>query len=168
MDITVLVDLCRASDQANDLLLSEVEKLDPAELRSKHSPSHGSVWNLLRHMLMVETHYLQASQGKTGEFEPPSLESLADLRCYWQEIISNRQDHISSLSPDQVGKVISLRLGDHDFNLPRHQIILQGILHSVYHRGELSIVMTDLGYPLPTLDSIVYFVKESGQEWPDD
>jgi uncharacterized damage-inducible protein DinB len=39
-------------------------------------------------------------------------------------------------------------------------------MHSTHHRGELSIVLTELGYPLPTLDIIVHFAEQSGQAWP--
>jgi uncharacterized damage-inducible protein DinB len=166
MPMNILVDLCQASDHANNLLLREVEKLDPSELRADHSPSHGSVWNLLLHMVIVETHYSRSSQSKIDEFGVPNLDTLADLRGYWADMAFERQNYLSSLLPDQVSEIISLRIGDHEFKLPRHQVILQGIMHSVHHRGELSIIMTELGHPLPTMDGIVFFVKESGQEWP--
>jgi uncharacterized damage-inducible protein DinB len=45
-------------------------------------------------------------------------------------------------------------------------LMLQSLIHSVHHRGELSIVMTGLGHPLPTLDIILHFARESGQPWP--
>ena len=64
MHRNILVDLCRASDQANNLLLSELERLNSSELMSDHSLSQGSVWKLLIHMLIVETHYSRASQAK--------------------------------------------------------------------------------------------------------
>ena len=40
------------------------------------------------------------------------------------------------------------------------------IYNSIHRRGELSIVLSGLGHPLPTLDIILHFFAQSGQEWP--
>lgn len=37
---------------------------------------------------------------------------------------------------------------------------------SFHHRGELSVVCTGLGYPLPTMDIILHFINQSGQSSP--
>jgi len=58
-----------------------------------------------------------------------------------------------------------LAIRNHPLTLPRWQMLAQSLLQSIHHRGELSIVMTQLGYPLPTLDPIIQFIKESGQVW---
>jgi uncharacterized damage-inducible protein DinB len=45
-------------------------------------------------------------------------------------------------------------------------LLAQAFVHSTHHRGELSIVLSHLGHPLPTLDIIIPFVTWSGQKWP--
>ncbi|UCC76110.1 MAG: hypothetical protein JSW37_11425, partial [Anaerolineales bacterium] len=40
------------------------------------------------------------------------------------------------------------------------------VIHSVHHRGELSVVCTGLGYPLSTMDIILHFINQSGQSSP--
>ncbi|MFN8455860.1 MAG: hypothetical protein U0401_14540 [Anaerolineae bacterium] len=40
------------------------------------------------------------------------------------------------------------------------------MLHSAQHRGELSILLSELGHPLLIDDIIVRFTEESGQSWP--
>nr|MBP9041735.1 hypothetical protein [Anaerolineaceae bacterium] len=60
---------------------------------------------------------------------------------------------------------ITVQIGAGRFTLPRWQLLAQSLIHSIHHRGELSIVMTELGYPLPTLDPILKYVNDSGQVW---
>ncbi len=60
---------------------------------------------------------------------------------------------------------ITVNLGRGEVTLPRWQFLSQSLLHSFHHRGELSIVMTQLGYPLPTLDPILKYIRDSGQPW---
>jgi uncharacterized damage-inducible protein DinB len=57
-------------------------------------------------------------------------------------------------------------MGGQTLRLPVWQLLIQGFLSSTHHRGELSIVLTQLGHPLPTLDIIIHFVEQSGQTWP--
>lgn len=43
---------------------------------------------------------------------------------------------------------------------------MQAFVQSTHPRGELSIVLSQLGQSLPTLDIIIPFVTDSGQVWP--
>ncbi len=61
---------------------------------------------------------------------------------------------------------VQVTLRGRPFQFPMWQLLSQAFVHSTHHRGELSIVLTELGHPLPTLDIIVHFAKESGQAWP--
>ena len=49
------------------------------------------------------------------------------------------------------------------FNFPVWQIVLQVYNHSMIHRGELSILLTELGHPLPNMDILIQFGEQTGQ-----
>jgi uncharacterized damage-inducible protein DinB len=70
------------------------------------------------------------------------------------------------VTEEEIQERVKMKIGSGMVELPRCQFLAQSLLASIHHRGELSIVMTGLGYPLPTLDPIIQFVQESGQEWP--
>jgi len=61
--------------------------------------------------------------------------------------------------------VVDIQIKQKPFRLARWQMLTQSLIHSVHHHGELSIVMTGLGYPLPTLDPILKYIRDSGQVW---
>lgn len=166
MESSTLFDLCRASDYANSILLHEVGKLSLAQLEEERSPSHHSIWKLLRHILAVETHYSLAAQGRLNEFEQPAIDTIADLEEYWEAIALQRLEYVAALTDEDADEIINFRLGDHRFALPARQLIIQALIHSAHHRGELSVVMTELDHPLPTLDSIALFVEDCGSVWP--
>ena len=69
------------------------------------------------------------------------------------------------VSEDLLAQEIIIPIGGQDIKLARWQFLTQSLMHSTHHRGELSIVLTGLGHPLPTLDIIIEFVQESGQQW---
>jgi uncharacterized damage-inducible protein DinB len=77
-----------------------------------------------------------------------------------------RKRYLQTVPSAELEEVIEISMGGKPLKLARWQMLAQSLISSVHHRGELSIVMTGLGYPLPTLDPILQFVKESGQEWP--
>ena len=151
---------------ANRLVLDTVEKLTEEEFARECSPSHGSVHGLLAHMLAGEAFFLAHCQGQPFEIEPARLSSPADVRRYWSELEQEQHDTLTSLTEADLIREIQVELRDQPLVFAVWQLLLQALVHSIHHRGELSIVLTGLGHPLPTLDVILHFIKQSGQSWP--
>lgn len=167
MNISALMTLHKYNDYANRMVFETAVRLSDTDLSRSSSPSHGSVQRLLVHMLGTETHFLSACLGSELDLpvsdENPSLEAVRDG---FREISHQRFDYLSYVREEEIAQVVAVRIGAGSVQLPRWQLLAQSLLHSAHHRGELSIVMTGLGYPLPTLDPIIQFVQESGQAWP--
>ena len=152
---------------ANDLLLETAAKMTAEELTRPSSPSHGSVLNLLQHMFGCE--YYFTMECMNVEPEPAQSAhcagSLASLCECFALLNATRENYLAKVNDFELEEEITVNLGRGDFTLPRWQFMAQSLLHSVHHRGELSIVMTELGYPLPTLDPILMYIRDSGQVW---
>lgn len=153
---------------ANRLMLDVAAGLTEDTLVRESSPSHGSVRALLHHMLACEVYFLATCRGNTDlNFNSSNIPRLDDIRRYWDELGQEQHDYISSLDENDFMRVVPLTLRDPPYHLPIWQLLTQAFVHSTHHRGELSIVLTELGHPLPTLDIILYFCKQGGQQWPD-
>jgi len=153
---------------ANRLMLDVAAQLSEDELVRESNPSHGSVRALLHHMVACEAFFLASCRGNTDlKFNTSELPGLDDIRRYWDELGHEQRDYISSLDENDLARGVSLSLRDRPYHLPIWQLLIQAFVHSTHHRGELSIVLTELGYPLPTLDIIQYFFQQSGQQWPE-
>lgn len=164
MNIDGLVTLSKYNAYANGLVLDTVEHASAEELTKETSPSHGSVFKLLRHIFGVEAYFLSVCRDLAPGRETPS--TLTELRHAWADLETARLDFIASLTEPDLARTYPVRFCDPPLQYTISQMLLQSLLHSVHHRGELSIVLTGLGHPLPTLDIILQFTAESDQHWP--
>jgi len=164
---SALLVLHRYNDHANGLVLQAAAKLDESAFTAQSSPSHGSVQGLLTHMLTTEFFFLARSEGKpvNPKSAPDNILSLPEISAAFGQVSAERQKYLDWLTEERLSETLQIPLGGQNFSLPRWQLLTQSLLHSEHHRGELSIVMTGLGVPLPTLDIIIPFVNESGQHW---
>lgn len=167
MDRSALLVLHEYNVYANGLVLKTAERLDNLAYISQSSPSHGTVQGLLAHMARVEAGFLFSCSGKSvGEIaEFPAQGEIMDG---FDRIAGARYEYLTNVSPDTLDEQITMSMGGQQLILSRWQMLFQSLIHSTHHRGELSIVMTALGYPLPTLDPILKFIRDSGQTWPWD
>ena len=168
MNRSALLVLHSYNGYANGLVLKTALALDEEAFTGQSSPSHGSVQHLLMHMLTVEASFLakckgEAPQGRVFEAEEMTLAEIADS---FAGVADARAAYLETVSEDELAEIIPIQIGSKPLRLARWQLLAQSLLSSAHHRGELSIVMTALGTPLPTLDPILQFVRESGQEWP--
>jgi len=163
-----LLTLSTYNAYANGLVLDVAAKMTSSELTAESGFSRSTVLRLLNHMFVTEKFFLACCQGRRQTFEqspPEYLAQIVELRQAWQQVAQERQQVINSYSEDDLTKQITVA-EEPSFCLARWQLLLQSLLHSAHHRGELSILMTQLGYPLPTLDIIIRFAEESGQTFP--
>ena len=168
MNKSALLVLHHYNDHANTLVLQTASAMDENALTAQSSPSHGSVLALLTHMLTTEFFFLARSEGKpvNPKSAPDKSLALPEITAAFAQVAAERQKYLDWVTEERLLEVIEIPIGGQVFKLPRWQLLAQSLMHSAQHRGELSIVMTALGHPLPTLDPIIQFINESGQHWP--
>jgi uncharacterized damage-inducible protein DinB len=163
MQPDLLMPLYDYNHSCNLTVLQTAAQLNPAELEYESSPSHHNVLRLLAHMWGVESNFLAACRGEIFAFSRPS--SLDELSQRWEALYSQQQAYLPTLSQTDLETVLAVTISRQVFHFPRWQMLTQALVHSIHHRGELSIILTGLGQPLPNLDIIVQFAEDSGQPW---
>jgi uncharacterized damage-inducible protein DinB len=164
MDCDSLLLLGDYNAHANQQVLAVAAQLSADQLVQEASPSHGTVRELLIHMLGGERYFLAACQGSA--FRPEEFESLATLDeiCeYWQRLAREVHAFIAGLDDMDVARDQAIALGPQEYHFPLWQWFAGSFAHSAQHRGELSIVLTKLGHPLPDIDMLVYLIEQTGQ-----
>ncbi len=149
---------------ANHLVMDIADLLTETEFTCRSSPSHGSVYNLLIHMQRAEAFFLSACK-ENPLTTYPDMTTVADIRCQWDILADEINKFLSALYENDSDRIVPVTIKEKQYNFPIWQLLMQALLHSNHHRGELSIVLTELGHPLPTLDSIIYFAEQSNQQW---
>ena len=160
-----LLSLTRYNAWANRMVLEAASALSEDELTGPSSPSHGSVQTLLLHMLECEAFFLALCRQEAFDGLPP-LRDIAGIRRHWDGLGQRVRGFVAGLDDDGMARVLEVEIAGSAFRLPVWQLLAQAIVHSVHHRGELSIVLTGLGHPLPTMDILLHFIEQSGQVWP--
>ena len=162
-----LLAIVKFNTQSDQLLLEAAAQLSADKLTRQSSPSHGTVFELLKHMYGGERIYGDFCQGKA--FNPAPVEAImefADLREQWRQLGEEIGSFVSHLNDAAVNRPVVIAFPDISWQFPLWQVLMWSITHSTHHRGELSIVMTHLGHPLPILDMMEFFIRESGQPMP--
>jgi uncharacterized damage-inducible protein DinB len=149
---------------ANHLVLDGLAQLSEEEFTRAPSPSRNTIRTLFLHSLLGEAWFLAACQGR--KFEQPDLPTLEDICRFQRELEKEQQAYIATLSESDLARDAQIELGKHPYHLPVWQLLVQAFLHATQHRAELGIVLGQMGHPLPAMDIIVYFMRQSGQPWP--
>jgi uncharacterized damage-inducible protein DinB len=165
LDSTALYALHTYNVYANDLVLETAAKISAEELTREVSPSHGSVLKLLAHIFECEYYFTLECMNTTPDQAQADrcAASLESLRECFALLNATRENYLVEVNEYELEEEIAVDLGRGEVTLPRWQFMAQSLLHSGHHRGELSIVMTGLGHPLPTLDPILMYIRDSGQ-----
>jgi uncharacterized damage-inducible protein DinB len=166
MESSMLATLYDYNAYANQLVFETAAHLTEEEFTQRSSPSRESVQVLLRHLLMTETFFLESCLERALLPELDQQVTLADLQSYQQQLAQEQLAYIQMLTDTDLQREIDFQIGPQPLHLPLWQMLIQAFVHSTHHRGELSIVLSQLGHPLPTLDIILPFVEWSGQTWP--
>ncbi len=159
-----LLELCAYGKYANHLLLDAAAQLAHERLNHNVCPSHGTILALLQHMFAGEATYLAKCQGRALAVTPGQVEILPDLRRYWLMVEEERDEYLASLDEQRLQSPETVRINGWNFKLTRSQMILESLIHSLHHRGELSVVLSDMGYPLPDLDTLIRFADSSDRD----
>jgi uncharacterized damage-inducible protein DinB len=168
LDSTALYALHTYNVYANDLVLETAAKISAEELTREVSPSHGSVLKLLAHIFECEYYFTLECMNTTPDQAQADrcAASLETLRECFTLLNATRENYLVEVNEFELEQEITVDLGRAEATLPRWQFMAQSLMHSMHHRGDLSIVMTGLGFPLPTLDPILMYIRDSGQVFP--
>ena len=158
-----LMILCDYDTYANHLVLETIAKLNEDEFTGESSPSHHSVRKLILHALEAEKYFLSLCQERLFQ-ELPDLHSVTDIRSHWAQVEHDIQGWIAAANEDDLKREVPFRLKGQSLQFPKWQLLMQAFFHCAQHRSELSVVLTQLGHPLPNLDIILHFIEQNKNE----
>lgn len=166
MKADLLVALARYNNDTNRILLNTVSPLSAEQFSNTPSPSRESVKLLLLHLIVVEAAYYARCHGHTFKFDPNAFPTFREVQEFADKTANDLQSLMDTLGEADFDREVTSSFGDQSLHLPMWQMLLHTFMHSARHRGELSIILSQLGHPLPIPDLIVQFVDQSGQTWP--
>ncbi len=166
MKADILNALAQYNNHANSILMNAASKLSAEEFANTPSPSRESAKMLLLHLIAVEAAYYTRCRGGKFSFDPKSYPTFDTVQDFAAATAKDLTSLMNSLTEDDYARQVTTTFGDQSLHFTIWQMLLHAFMHTARHRGELSIILSQLGYPLPIPDIIVQFADQSHQTWP--
>ncbi len=157
----------RQNAYANNILFQVAAKLTVAALEAAQSPSRESAYALLVHLLTAEAFYMTQVGGNTQLINKAAVTTIDQLVSLATVHNERFVAFVAALHDGDLVREVTVEFSDKtQVRYQVWQVLMQVFLHSAQHRGELSILLSALGQPLPIDEIIVRFAEENGQPWP--
>ncbi len=146
-------------DWARQKLLESLALLTPEERKQDLGGSFGSIQKTLEHIFWAEETWCNRLYGRV---QPPTdavlLEHLAELKEHWEETAEQIRQWIAALPEGPVTRVLEYADSRGKQHITPIGVVLQHISHhQTYHRGQIALMLRQLGKPAATTDLIVYY-----------
>jgi len=146
-------------DWARQKLLEAVALLSPEERKQEMGGSFGSVQKTLEHLVWAEETWCNRLYGRvqpaTGSEQ---LEHLAELKERWEEIGLQIRQWMAALPDGPVDRVLEYSDSRGNRHTTPIGVLLQHLSHhQTYHRGQIALLLRQLGKPAVSTDLIFYY-----------
>jgi len=158
--VSVLSELLRYKDWANQLIFAALAKLPENELTAPRPIVFGSILRTLNHTYSMDVVWQANLEGRRHGFKtrnPPSSPPFHELREAQEQIDAWYVAYAGKLSPaDEEQPVHFTFIGGGPASLTRRGILLHVVNHGTYHRGNVAAMMYQIGAVPPTTDLPVF------------
>jgi uncharacterized damage-inducible protein DinB len=159
IDVSVIQELYRYNDWANDRVFEAVSSLTPEEFGRDLGSSHRSVCDTLTHIVWAEWIWLQRWKGTSPQSVLRATEfSLPDaLRARWLQLATEQRAFFEAVTAERLLEVVRyVNLQGQTWQYMLWRQMYQVVNHSSYHRGQITTMLRQLGArPVPT-DFLVF------------
>jgi uncharacterized damage-inducible protein DinB len=145
---------------ANERMLDAVAVLTEEELTRAVGGSFPSLRATLTHMVGAEWIWLSRWRGvsPTGLPESWDLSTHAAIRERWRAIDAERAAYLETLNDEALGRVVEYRqLSGAAYATPLWQLLRHVVNHASYHRGQVMMLLRQIGRPAVATDLVVFY-----------
>ena len=93
-------------------------------------------------------------------FDPNLFQTLAEVRAKWLEVEREQMELVESTSEEGLGRMLPYRT----MYVPLVQLMQHVANHSTYHRGQISLMMRQLGAKPVATDFHVFLVERRAEK----
>ena len=161
-------DLARLYDYscwANERLLGVVARLTPDEFTRRVVGSYGSVRNTLVHVLSAEWGWLERCGGGGGfprgeRLKAEDFPTLESVLTVWRRVESEMRAFLGRLREEDLAEGVAFAFGTGPTqSASRGDLLQHAIVHAVHHRGQIALLLRELGHTPGNVD-LLYYVTE--------
>ena len=150
------------SSWANQRILAACRQLSPDEFTQSVAGSYGSVRNTFVHTLSAEWGWLERCGGpprgaRLVAEDFPTLESVAEV---WGRVETSMRAYLAGLDDASAAEEVTFTLGAGPAQTAtRGDLLTHVVVHAVHHRGQVSLLIRELGYAPGNVDFLIYLAE---------
>jgi uncharacterized damage-inducible protein DinB len=146
---------------ANQKLFGVLLQLSPEQFTQRVAGSYESIRNTLVHVLSAEWGWLDRCGGpprgeKLKSEKYPTLESLV---AEWNKVEGYMRTFLSGLKDEDLAREIEFSLLGPTRRIPLGNLLQHGAIHAVHHRGQVALLLRELGFTPGNIDILIYDVE---------
>lgn len=150
---------------ANRKIWKVITGLTPDEFTQPVAGAYGSVRNTMVHILSTEWGWLSRCGGpERGEsLNAEDYPTLEPLLYDWEKVEAYMHDFLSDLNDEDLHRNVEYRgKGDQKRSMPLGELLHHSIIHGAHHRGQVALLLRELGHPPGTFDILFYYAEQHG------
>jgi uncharacterized damage-inducible protein DinB len=164
MDLATIGALYRYNSWANERVLNAVSRVAQADFIRDLKSSHRSIRDTLTHVVWSEWIWLQRWKGvsPTTVFSPADFPTAESLRERFQTVAAERSAFMGQLAAERLLQVVEYtNIKGEIWRYPLWQQLYHVVNHSTYHRGQVALMLRQLGAAPTATDFLVYYDEEA-------
>jgi uncharacterized damage-inducible protein DinB len=142
--------------RANEQILATAGELSEVAFRAPASLDHGSAFETLHHMVVVDNSWREFLIGNDVdddyEWEVPELPDLESIRTFWGDEHTRLLTYVEGLDEQTFDQTMTWTTDDGMTTAPRWLVIAHIVNHGTQHRSELARYLTTCGHSPGDLD----------------
>lgn len=145
---------------ANHRVLDACAPLSDEQFTRNLGSSFPSVRDTLFHICGAEWIWLERWHGRSPSAIPTAADypNLEAVRRRWAEVERDLRDYVASLTPDDLGRILSFKtLAGAPYSQPLWQCLQHLANHGSYHRGQITTMLRQLGVKPAGTDMIGFY-----------
>jgi uncharacterized damage-inducible protein DinB len=173
MDATLLAMQLDFTAWATRRTLESLQPLSEEEFTRDVGASFGSVRGTLGHLLAADWYWAAEISGT----EPPYYHEWLDQRgegatlAMMTEVYRDLTERIEMMAdqlrdPETAADFAESPIPAHGSEIPAWQAVMNMVSHATYHRGQLALLLRQLGYTPMGTDLIHFCFEQAGNAWP--
>jgi uncharacterized damage-inducible protein DinB len=165
MDLTTFSTLARYNIWATTRLLDCLQQVSDVDFFKDQGLFFNSIFGTLNHILVGE-HYLWFARFSEGRSDALALNQIViddrqQLVVQLQEKSQNWLSFLEQLDPEVLQQELHYcTTTGQNLSLPYAATLLHVFNHSTHHRGQITVALTQMGYPCPVLDLVYMLVED--------
>jgi uncharacterized damage-inducible protein DinB len=152
---------------ANHRVMNATAQLDAKEFTRNMGSSFASIRDTLVHMIWAEWLWLERWQGHSPKVQlnPLDFPTQDSVREYWLEIEAGQDQFLGRLPEgSEQHRVRYTNFEGVEWEYSLGQMVHHLVVHSAYHRGQVTTMLRQVGMACPQTDYLVYEDSKAGAD----